>query len=113
MNQAARLVPPSVRRPDATSALIATIRTAFTCDFHLERINTRAWSSSAFRGAKHDLAFRIEGGKAVDETEAFLRALQAKNISLPGHLVAAISVRESERYPGFARISLEALTVEE
>ncbi|HEX8306903.1 MAG TPA: hypothetical protein VF645_00615 [Allosphingosinicella sp.] len=66
-----------------------------------------------FQGARHELAFRLEGEGAEEAAARFLNGLDACNFSLRGHLLADLSLVAEERRPGFARIRLDALTVEE
>ena len=81
--------------------------------FALEEIRSRRWASVTFRGARHELAFRLEGEGAEAAAGRFLSGLDARNFALRGHLVADVALVEDERRPGFARIRLDALTVEE
>jgi hypothetical protein len=100
---------------DAATALLQAIRVSFGdfAGFVLEEIRTRRWSSVTFQGARHELAFRLEGEGAEAAAERFLGSLDARNLTLRGHLVADVSLVSQERRPGFARIRLDALTVEE
>ncbi|HEU0097804.1 MAG TPA: hypothetical protein VFQ67_03425 [Allosphingosinicella sp.] len=79
----------------------------------LEEIRSRRWASVTFQGARHELAFRLEGEGAEAEAGRFLSGLDPRNFALRGHLVADVSLAAQERRPGFARIRLDALTVEE
>jgi hypothetical protein len=79
----------------------------------LEEIRSRRWASVTFQGARHELSFRLEGKGAEEAAGRFLSALDARNLQLRGHLLADLSLVSEERRPGFARIRLEALTVEE
>jgi hypothetical protein len=81
--------------------------------FGLDEIRSRRWASVTFQGARHDLAFRLEGEGAEEAAGRFLSGLDARHFELRGHLVADLSVVAEERRPGFARIRLDALTVEE
>ncbi|HEX8063198.1 MAG TPA: hypothetical protein VF535_08270 [Allosphingosinicella sp.] len=81
--------------------------------FALEEIHSRRWTSVTFQGARIELAFRLEGMGAEDAAGRFLSRLQARDFHLRGHLVADVRLVAEERRPGFARIRLEALTVEE
>lgn len=81
--------------------------------FVLEEIRSRKWASVTFQGARHELLFRLEGEGAEDAAGHFLGRLEARNFALRGHLLADVSMVEEERRPGFARIRLDALTVEE
>jgi hypothetical protein len=99
-------------RPDPTSVLIAAFRAAFTADIFFEEVKTRAWSSVTFRGARHELRFRVEAPTVEDQAEAFLERMQDRRWIIGGHLVADIEVTASERRPGLARFSIQVVTVE-
>jgi hypothetical protein len=81
--------------------------------FELEEMRSRRWASVTFQGARIALAFRLEGAGAEEAAGRFLSGLDARNFELRGHLLADVSLVAEERRPGFARIRLEALTVEE
>jgi hypothetical protein len=81
--------------------------------FVVEEIRSRRWASVTFQGARHELVFRLEGEGAQEAAGRFLSGLDARNFELRGHLVADVSLVAEERRPGFARIRLDALTVEE
>ena len=100
---------------DAATAFLHAIRMqlAHLAGFALEEIRSRRWASVTFQGARHELAFRLEGDGADEAASAFLSRLEARNFALRGHLLADLSLVGEERRPGFARIRLEALTVEE
>jgi hypothetical protein len=100
---------------DAASAFLRAVRASFSSlvGFALEEIRTRAWASVTFSGARHELAFRIEGEGAEAEAARFLDGLDAREFELRGHIVADIGLVEEERAPGCARIRIEALTVED
>ena len=100
---------------DAGTALLRAVRGAFACfaGFAVEEMRSRRWASVTFRGARHELAFRLEGDGAEAEAERFLAGLTASAFQLGGHILADVSLLGEERRPGCARIRLEALTVEE
>lgn len=100
---------------DATTAFLHAIRVTFVnfAGFVLEEIRSRRWASVTFQGARHELAFRLEGEGAEEAAGRFLSGLDARNFTLRGHLLADVSLVSQERRPGFARIRLDALTVEE
>ena len=100
---------------DAATALIRAVRVHFVhfAGFVLEEIRSRRWASVTFQGARHELAFRLEGEGAEDAAARFLSGLDARAFALRGHLLADLSLVAEERRPGCARIRLEALTVEE
>ncbi|HEY0111717.1 MAG TPA: hypothetical protein VGB59_01060 [Allosphingosinicella sp.] len=100
---------------DATTALLRAIRSAFPdfMGFVLEEIRSRGWASVTFAGARHQLAFRLEGDGAEAEAGRFLSGLEAAEFDLRGHILADVSLVEDVRRAGYARIQLEALTVED
>jgi hypothetical protein len=100
---------------DAATAFTRAVRAHFpsAARFVIEEMRSRGWASVTFSGARHELAFRIEGLGADDAAARFLSGLHARDFELPGHLLADISLVSEERRPGLARIRLEALTVEE
>lgn len=100
---------------DAATALLDAIRVQAVhfAGFVIEEIRSRRWASVTFQGARHDLVFRLEGEGAEAAAGRFLSGLQARKFELRGHLLADLSLVAQERRPGFARIRLEALTVEE
>lgn len=79
----------------------------------LEEIRSRAWASLTFRGARHELVFRIEGEGSEAAASRILAGLDPRDLTLRGHLVADLRLIEEERRPGCARIRLDALTVED
>jgi hypothetical protein len=100
---------------DPASAFLQAIRVRLApfAGFVVEEIRSRSWASVTFRGARHELAFRLEGEGAEESAGRFLSSLDARNFRLRGHLVADVSLVTEERRPGLARIRVEALTVEE
>jgi hypothetical protein len=100
---------------DAASGLVQRIRGAFAGAgrFTLEELVSRAWASVTFSGSRQELAFRIEGDAAEAAAAKFLSGLTAAEFPLSGHILADIALVSEERRPGYARIRLEALTVED
>lgn len=100
---------------DAATALLRAVRVRFAhvAGFVVEEIRSRRWASVTFRGARHELSFRLEGEGAEAAAGRFLSGLSARDFELRGHLLADLSLVAEERRPGCARIRLEALTVEE
>jgi len=110
--------PPSPQSPpltDSATALAQSVRAGFADfdGFLLEEMRSRRWASVTFRGARHELVFRLEGERAEQAAARFLASLEPRNFPLRGHLVADLSLVSQERRPGWARIRLEALTVED
>ena len=100
---------------DATSALIRAVRLHFSpaAGFALEEVRSRGWASATFTGARHELAFRLEGETAEAEATRFLSGLEAAEFDLRGHVLADVALLSETRSPGLATIRIEALTVEE
>lgn len=100
---------------DATSALLRAVRLNLHSfgGFVLEEIVSRSWASVTFSGARHELAFRLEGDGAEQAAARFLADLEAAEFELRGHVLADIALLSEERRPGQVRIRLEALTVED
>lgn len=100
---------------DATTAFLRAIRVNFMnfAGFFLDEVRSRSWASATFTGARHELAFRLEGTGAEAEAERFLSGLDAAEFDLRGHILADIALVSEERRPGCAQIRLEALTVED
>jgi hypothetical protein len=108
-------VPPPPLATDAGTVFLRAVRVHFVhfAGFVLEEIRSRGWTSVTFRGARHELVFRLEGEGAESAAARFLGGLRVCDFRLRGHLLADLSVVAEERRPGCARIRLEALTVEE
>ena len=100
---------------DASTVFVQAVRVevAHFAGFVLEEIRSRRWASVTFQGARHELVFRLEGAGAEEAAGRFLAGLDARNFALRGHLLADVSLVSEERRPGFARIRLDALTVED
>jgi hypothetical protein len=101
---------------DATSALLRAVRGRFEgLDFTIEEVKSRSWASATFVGARHELSFRIEGERAQQAADAFLKDLDVAEFQLRGHVLADIALVSEERIDGGASVtvSLEALTVED
>jgi hypothetical protein len=100
---------------DATSALLRAVRGALesAAAFVLEEVRSRSWASVTFAGARHELAFRLEGEGAEAAAARFVTGLEAAEFALRGHVLADIALVAEERQPGWARLRLEALTVED
>lgn len=81
--------------------------------FVVEEMHSRRWASVTFQGARHMLLFRLVGEGAGAAAGRFLSGLRASDFPLRGHLLADISLVSEERRPDWARLRLEALTVEE
>lgn len=98
---------------DATGALLHALRLRFGGGggFVVEEIRSRRWASVTFRGARHELALRLDGDAAA--AERFCDGLEAADFRLAGHIVADIALVSQERRADCVRVRLEALTVED
>lgn len=102
-------------RRDATSALIRAIEMKLppSVTFRAEEVSSHAWASATFTGARHELAFRLDGPDADAAADAFLADLDEAEFVLRGHILADINlVSRAGVAPGAVRIAIEALTVE-
>jgi hypothetical protein len=101
---------------DAATALLRAVRRRFPesgLAFALEELRSRSWASVTFTGARHELAFRLDGEGAEAAAGQFLSEMDAAEFTLRGHLLADVALVSEERRPGQVRIALEALTVED
>ena len=100
---------------DAATAFLEALRARLLpfAGFVLDEIKSRRWASVTFQGARHEIDFRLEGEGAEAAAGRFLGGLDARDFALKGHLLANLTLVAQERHPGFARIRLDALTVEE
>jgi hypothetical protein len=74
--------------------------------------NSRDWASATFEGARHRLAFMLEGRNAADRATLLQATLADTELSISGGLVADITV--VARLEGEATIvAIEALTIAE
>lgn len=105
---------------DATTAFLRALRNRFA-DFRaiaFEEVRSRSWASATFTGARHTVAFRLDGPGAEWAADAFLADLDTAEFRLRGHILADIALVSDERTKGAGgepnvRIRLEALTVED
>lgn len=100
---------------DATTAFLRAVRGTFVAfnGFVVEDIRSRSWASVTFSGARHELTFRLEGAGAETEAARFVAELPTAEFDLRGHILADISLVARDCRRDWARITLEALTVEE
>ena len=105
----------AVSLSDATTSLLRAVRMHLQHPggFVLEEIVSRSWASVTFSGARHELAFRLEGAGAEQAGSRFLAGLEAAEFELRGHILADIALVSEERRPDWVRIRLEALTVDD
>lgn len=101
---------------DAATAFLRAIRGSFVSfggRFTLHELVSRGWASVTFSGARHRIAFSLDGDGAGEAADAFLGTLGDAEFDLRGHILADMSLAGEERGEGKVRISLEALTVED
>lgn len=104
---------------DAASAFLRAVRVNFVNfvgsggAFSLHELVSRSWASVTFSGARHRIAFSLEGPGAGEAADAFLGSMAEAEFDLRGHILADITLAGEERSGERVRISLEALTVED
>lgn len=72
--------------------------------------NATAWHSATFSGARHALDVTAPVG---GDTSAWVERIGDVDLSLPGHLLAELSVTRSSQSEGKLRLRIEALTVDD
>jgi hypothetical protein len=93
---------------DATTSLIQALRRTIPAPLAFREVRSRAWATTTFSGARHELTFRTTEGAASN----FVASLDATALRLRGHLLADIALVSDERSDGAALLRLQALTVE-
>lgn len=78
----------------------------------IESIASERWASVTFTGARHRIACRLGGERAIELAGAFCAGIGEAEFELPGHIVADIAVMEMTADRSGVAILLEALTVE-
>lgn len=88
-------------------ALIASAARA-GATIRVEAHDAQPWQSATFAGGRH----RLEASAASDaRLDAWLAALGAEAIAVPGHVVADLSVGACVRAGGTTRFRVDGLTV--
>jgi hypothetical protein len=103
---------------DAGTALLRALGASFAAfkgQFRVDELSSRAWASVTFSGARHKVAFTLEGEDASAAAEAFLARIGEAQFELRGHILADVALIAEERAPegDRASIRIEALTVED
>ena len=101
---------------DASTELLRAVRkrAGTGANLIIEDIRSRPWASATFSGARHQLAFRLDGEEAEDVADRFLADIEAAEFPLRGHVMADVAVIARDRLDdGVMRIRIEALTVED
>lgn len=83
--------------------------------FRVDELSSRSWASVTFSGARHRVAFSLEGVGAGAAADAFLNGMEEADFDLRGHILADIALLAEERDASGERVQLrvEALTVED
>ena len=101
---------------DAATAVLRALRialAAFGGRFTLHELVSRGWASVTFSGARHRIAFSLDGEGAGAAADGLIGALGEADFDLRGHILADIALAGEERSADGVRITLEALTVED
>jgi hypothetical protein len=103
---------------DAATALLRALSASFAAfegTFRIEQLTSRSWASVTFSGARHRVVLSLEGAGAGAAADAFLENMEEAEFDLGGHILADIALVGEERdlEANSARLSLEALTVED
>jgi hypothetical protein len=103
---------------DAATALLRALSVHFAAFgglFRVEELTSRSWASVTFTGARHKVAFSLEGEGAACAADGFSARLGEAEFDLRGHILADIALVGEERSDAGDRVRLriEALTVED
>ena len=103
---------------DASTALLRALGRhfgGFAGLFRVGELTSRNWASVTFSGARHTVAFSLEGEGAGAAADAFIGGMAEAEFDLRGHIVADITLAGDERSAEGHRVDLriEALTVED
>jgi hypothetical protein len=81
----------------------------------IDQLARLEWASVTFCGSRHRLCVILRGPGAVGAAADFLADLPELEFEIRGHIVADVALLGEERGDGgtYARLELEALTVEE
>jgi len=103
---------------DAATALLRALCVHFVHFaglFRVDELSSRGWASVTFTGARHKVAFSLEGEGAARAADGFAAQLADAEFDLDGHIIADIALVGEERSPAGDRVKvrIEALTVED
>ena len=106
---------------DAATALLRALGAEFVNfvnfggAFRIDELASRSWASVTFSGARHAVAFTLEGSGASAAADAFLATMEEAEFDLGAHLLADIVLVGDDRSAAADRVQvrLEALTVED
>ena len=91
----------------ALPQVMRAIRAAFPEEIAFGTIRSRPWSSTSFRGAKHEIEVKV---RQADEADALLAGAA---YHLRGHVLADLVVADRQPADGRTILMIEALTVED
>jgi hypothetical protein len=97
------------RGPDAATQLARAIERSGP-DVTVSKSEAAPWASVTFAGARHRLTVEARATAGLDR---WLARLPEAEFALRGHLVADLAVTAIQHCDGRARVSIEALTVED
>ena len=72
-------------------------------------VESRAWASVTFSGARHEIRLFLNGPEAA---HTFVDGLAEREFALRGHILADIVLLSDERDESGVHLDLEALTIE-
>jgi hypothetical protein len=103
---------------DAATALLRALAACFggfEASFKVDDLSSRSWASVTFSGARHRIAFSLEGPAAAAAADAFLKQMAEAEFDLNGHVLADIALAGEDRSASGDRVQvrIEALTVED
>jgi hypothetical protein len=103
---------------DSSTALLRALGrhfAGFEGLFRVDALTSRNWASVTFSGARHTIAFSLEGKGADEAADAFVAGMADAEFDLHGHIVADLALAGDERSAAGDRVQLriEALTVED
>jgi hypothetical protein len=77
-------------------------------------VQSTDWHSLTFAGERHLLELRVQGPDSAQAAERMIAGLEDADFSIPGVLVADISVASAPKraFDGAMELTIEALTVE-
>lgn len=103
---------------DAATALLRALCASFASfagAFRIDELVCRSWASVTFTGARHRIAFSLEGEGAGAAADSFIERMGEAEFDLRGHILADIALVGEERSAAGERVQvrIEALTVED
>ena len=103
---------PRPERRDCHGRLSAALLGLAGEEASMEAASLRPWCSATFVGAQHRFTLRLMGEDAAHQAGLLTDMLPEAEMTLPGHIVADLSVDVVETRTDGATISLSILTIE-